>query len=148
MNFIEVYDNALTSEQCKLIIDYMNSNELMPGAVGTYQRIRPEMKESLDLSMNLNQETEVDCIIIDSTDPVGSSKVLVSKSFLRGCYKALKSGGLIIQQSGSPIKDTNYIINPLMRKYKNIGFKKINLHSFPMPLYPTGTWSFLSAKRA
>ena len=66
MNFIEVYDNALTSEQCKLIIDYMNSNELMPGAVGCYQRIRPEMKESLDLSMNLNQETEVDCIIIDS----------------------------------------------------------------------------------
>ncbi len=66
MNFIEVYDNALTSEQCKLIIDYMNSNELMPGAVGCYQRISPEMKESLDLSMNLNQETEVDCIIIDS----------------------------------------------------------------------------------
>ena len=23
-NFIESYDNALTSEQCKLIIDYMN----------------------------------------------------------------------------------------------------------------------------
>ena len=33
MNFIEVYDNALTSEQCKLIIDYMNSKELMPGAI-------------------------------------------------------------------------------------------------------------------
>ncbi len=89
-----------------------------------------------------------DCIIIDSTDPVGSSKVLVSKSFLRGCYKALKSGGLIIQQSGSPIKDTNQIINPLIKKYESIGFKKINLHHFPMPLYPTGTWSFLSAKRA
>ena len=89
-----------------------------------------------------------DCIIIDSTDPVDSAKVLISKSFLKGCFKKLRSGGLIIQQSGSPIKDTNYIINPLMRKYKNIGFKKINLHSFPMPLYPTGTWSFLSAKRA
>ena len=89
-----------------------------------------------------------DCIIIDSTDPVNSSKVLISKSFLRGCFKSLKSGGLLIQQSGSPLKDANHIIGPLMNKYKSIGFKEINLHSFPMPLYPTGTWSFLSAKRA
>ena len=89
-----------------------------------------------------------DCIIIDSTDPVDNSKVLITKSFLRGCFKALKSSGTIIQQSGSPIKDTNHIINPLMKKYESIGFKKINLHHFPMPLYPTGTWSFLSAKRA
>ena len=89
-----------------------------------------------------------DCIIIDSTDPVDNSKVLITKSFLRGCFKALKSGGLILQQSGSPIKDTKHIINPLIKKYESIGYKKINLHSFPMPLYPTGTWSFLSAKRA
>ena len=89
-----------------------------------------------------------DCIIIDSTDPVDNSKVLITKSFLRGCFKSLKSGGLLIKQSGSPIKDANHIIGPLMNKYESIGFKKINLHSFPMPLYPTGTWSFLSAKRA
>ena len=62
--------------------------------------------------------------------------------------KLLKSGGLIIQQSGSPIKDSNQIINPLIQRYKRHRFEKINLHSFPMPLYPTGTWSFLSAKRA
>ena len=95
-----------------------------------------------------NNTERFDCIIIDSTDPVDNSKVLISKSFLRGCFKALRSGGIIIQQSGSPIKDTSHTINLLMKKYKSIGFKKINLHSFPMPLYPTGTWSFLSAKRA
>ena len=47
-----------------------------------------------------NNSKKFDCIIIDSTDPVDSSKVLISKSFLRGCFKALKSDGLIIQQSG------------------------------------------------
>ena len=67
-----------------------------------------------------------DCIIIDSTDPVDNSKVLITKSFLRGCFRALKFGGLIIQQSGSPIKDTNHIINPLMKKYESIELKKIN----------------------
>ena len=74
---------------------------------------------------------------------------MASKSkIMKSVINFAKSGGLIIQQSGSPIKDTNQIINPLMKKYESIGFKKINLHSFPMPLYPTGTWSFLSAKRA
>ena len=89
-----------------------------------------------------------DCIIIDSTDPVNSSKVLITKLFLKGCFESLKSNGILIQQSGSPLKDASHIINPLMKKYESIGFKKVNLHSFPMPLYPTGTWSFLSAKRA
>ena len=95
-----------------------------------------------------NNTERFDCIIIDSTDPVSSSKVLISKAFLKRCFKSLRSGGLLIQQSGSPIKDIKHIINPLKKNYKSIGFKKINLHSFPMPLYPTGTWSFLSAKRA
>ena len=97
----------------------------------------------------IKENTEkFDCIIIDSTDPVNSSKVLISKAFLKGCFKSLRTGGLLIQQSGSPIKDTKHIINPLKKKYKSIGFEEVNLHSFPMPLYPTGTWSFLSAKRA
>ena len=97
----------------------------------------------------IRENTEkFDCIIIDSTDPVSSSKVLISKAFLKRCFKSLRSGGLLIQQSGSPIKDIKHIINPLKKKYKSIGFKEVNLHSFPMPLYPTGTWSFLSAKRA
>ena len=89
-----------------------------------------------------------DCIIIDSTDPVDNAKVLFSKSFIMKCFTSLKPRGLLIQQSGSPIKDVNQIIKPLKRKCKEVGFKKIELHSFPMPLYPTGTWSFLTAKRA
>ncbi len=93
-------------------------------------------------------DKKYDCIIIDSTDPVGNAKVLFSKLFLMKCFNALKSGGLLIQQSGSPIKDTHQIINPLKRKCNEVGFRKIELHTFPMPLYPTGTWSFITAKRA
>lgn len=89
-----------------------------------------------------------DCIIIDSTDPVGEAKVLYSKRFIKFCYDSLSSGGLIIQQSGSPIKDMKSLILPLVKKYEDVGLKKIMISSFPMPLYPTGTWSFITAKRA
>ena len=43
------------------------------------------------------------CIIIDSTDPINQAKILVTKKFLRECYKSLTKMGVIIQQSGSPL---------------------------------------------
>ncbi len=92
--------------------------------------------------------SKFNCIIIDSTDPIGAAKVLFSKGFINRCYSALSTNGTIIQQSGSPIKDMKKIIKPLTKKYLELKFKKIQLTSFPMPLYPTGTWSFVSAKRA
>jgi spermidine synthase len=95
-----------------------------------------------------NNLTEYDSIIIDSTDPIGQAKILYSKSFVRLCGASLKKGGTLIQQSGSPINDMKSLIKPLIKKYHDIGMKKIILSSFPMPLYPTGTWCFISAKRA
>ena len=95
-----------------------------------------------------DNEKKYDCIIIDSTDPVDNAKVLFSKLFIMRCYNSLTSRGLLIQQSGSPIKDIKHVINPLKRKCKEVGFERIELHTFPMPLYPSGTWSFLTAKRA
>ena len=95
-----------------------------------------------------NNHTKYDCIIIDSTDPVGQAKVLYSKNFIKLCNNSLKKGGTLIQQSGSPINDMKCLIKPLVKKYNDIGMKKIILSSFSMPLYPTGTWCFISAKRA
>ena len=64
-NFIESYDNALTPEQCKMIIDYMNGSNLLE---------RGEMlcgvdyskKDSWDVIMNMNDKTEVNNILYDS----------------------------------------------------------------------------------
>ena len=97
------------------------------------------------LKNNLNK---YDCIIIDSTDPIGQAKILYSKNFIKLCNASLIKGGTLIQQSGSPINDMKGLIKPLVKKYDEIGMKKIILSSFPMPLYPSGTWCFISAKRA
>ncbi len=98
------------------------------------------------LSQNFTKK--YNCIIIDSTDPINQAKILFSKRFLQECYMSLTKMGVIIQQSGSPLKDVKTIIKPLQKKYKDLGFIKNNIVSFSMPLYPTGTWSFISAKRA
>ena len=79
---------------------------------------------------------------------MGDAKVLFTKKFINLCNAALKKNGVLIQQSGSPIKDMKTVIRPLVRKYNSVGLTDIVISSFPMPLYPTGTWSFLRAKRA
>ena len=93
-------------------------------------------------------DKKYNCIIIDSTDPINQAKILVTKKFLKECHKSLTKMGVIIQQSGSPLKDIKTIIEPLRKKYKDLGFVNESVINFSMPLYPTGTWSFISAKRA
>ncbi len=126
------------------------SKEYFPKYFKLAKQNSKKIKYIIEDGMNYvkNNKQKFDCIIIDSTDPINNAKVLFSKLFLIKCYESLKTNGVIIQQSGSPIKDRKKIIDPLKRKYIEIGYTNINLYNFPMPLYPTGTWSFIRAKRA
>ena len=69
-NFIEGYVNALTSEECETIIDYINQVELKPGKVKEPNTgediVHKEMKDSSDVIMNLEEEGEVNEIILNS----------------------------------------------------------------------------------
>ena len=70
MNFIETYDNALTSEMCKKIIDFFDLDPLQIKKEGeTYLTthtlgVNKNVKDSTDITMNFNQWTEPDQIII------------------------------------------------------------------------------------
>ena len=61
MNFIEMYDNTLTAEDCKFIIGYMNGNDVVrypdgtnnicrPGTSGD-SAVNPSVKDSIDRRM-------------------------------------------------------------------------------------------------
>ena len=66
-NFIETYDNALTEEECKYIIDYMNTDDrLIPGVVQS--GVQVNVKDSWDLTLNLDQDLEVNRMIFKSLE--------------------------------------------------------------------------------
>ena len=48
MNFIEIYDDALSSENCDKLIDYFNNNPKMKGVVGG-NMVVPSKKKSTEL---------------------------------------------------------------------------------------------------
>ncbi len=81
-----------------------------------------------------------DIIIIDSTDPVGPAEGLFTAPFYRDCYRALRKGGIIVQQSESPLLHM-YILEAMHRDLKASDFSSVATVFFPQTVYPSGWWS-------
>jgi spermidine synthase len=82
----------------------------------------------------------LDLIIVDSTDPVGPAEGLFSGEFYRDCVQALGEGGLLVQQSESPLYDLG-ILKEMHRAMRAAGFRDVRTLFFPQPIYPSGWWS-------
>lgn len=89
----------------------------------------------------------IDLIIVDSTDPIGPAEGLFSTAFYKDCFRALKTDGLLLQQSESPMIHLESIIKPMHNCMQQAGFKNTQLLSFPQPVYPTGWWSATLANK-
>ena len=79
-------------------------------------------------------------IIVDSTDPIGPGKVLFSQDFYRACRAALDGGGLLIQQSESPLMHMDILENMYVTM-GDAGFRGLRTLFFPLCVYPSGWWS-------
>lgn len=88
----------------------------------------------------------LDVIIVDSTDPVGPGEVLFSAEFFSACERALAAGGLIVQQSESPLVHLD-LIQAMYARFARAGLSATRTLFFPQPIYPTGWWSATLAGR-
>ena len=83
----------------------------------------------------------IDVIIVDSTDPVGPAEGLFKAEFFRHCHRALADGGVLVQQSESPLLHSDTIILDLHANMREAGFSHTRTLPFPQPVYPSGWWS-------
>ncbi len=79
-------------------------------------------------------DESIDVLIIDSTDPVGPAEGLFKTDFLKRCHRILKSGGVMVQQSESPLYHSGSIIRELRNDMREAGFDSVATLPFP----PTG----------
>jgi len=91
-------------------------------------------------------DDSLDVIIVDSTDPIGPGEALFTQDFYSECHRALAPGGLIVQQSESPLAHMAAIIGPMYRKLSGAGFGPATSFHFPQPIYPTGWWTATAAR--
>ncbi|MGI9212633.1 MAG: polyamine aminopropyltransferase [Methylococcaceae bacterium] len=82
----------------------------------------------------------VDLIIVDSTDPVGPAEGLFNEGFYRECVRCLKPGGILAQQSESPLFHAQLILD-MRNTMRKAGFVSNRTLFFPQCLYPSGWWS-------
>jgi len=86
----------------------------------------------------------LDIIIVDSTDPIGPAEGLFNKAFYEQCHRILRSGGLLVQQSESPLYHMK-LLKEMHGAMRSAGFNDTQTHYFPQPIYPSGWWSATTA---
>jgi spermidine synthase len=84
---------------------------------------------------------KVTLVIIDSSDPVGPSEGLFTKSFYEDVHRILRPGGVITVQSESPSFNPKAFteLNPCLKSV--FGEDQVHCYLVFIPTYPTGLWS-------
>lgn len=82
----------------------------------------------------------LDLIVVDSTDPVGPAIGLFTEAFHRDCLRALSPGGILVQQSESPLYHLQ-ILKDLHSAMRGAGFADTRTLFFPQAIYPSGWMS-------
>ena len=88
----------------------------------------------------------LDLVIVDSTDPVGPAEGLFNAKFYASCFRALREGGILVQQSESPLVLLD-LIRSMQGAMREVGFSTVRTLPFPQPCYPTGWWSCTLARK-
>ncbi|HLI18267.1 MAG TPA: polyamine aminopropyltransferase, partial [Rhodanobacteraceae bacterium] len=84
--------------------------------------------------------------IVDSTDPVGPAEGLFNAKFYASCFRALREGGILVQQSESPLVLLD-LIQSIHKAMRGVGFAAARTLPFPQPCYPSGWWSCTLARK-
>ena len=86
MDFIEIYDDALSSEKCDELIDYFNNNPKMKGVVGG-NMVVPSKKKSTELKNSVFSLHQLPFQLISSTLQEYTDKYVKKYSLLKHMEK-------------------------------------------------------------
>lgn len=84
-----------------------------------------------------------DVIIVDGSDPVGPAEGLIAESFYASCKKCLSPEGALVVQSESPITMRDDLVR-IVRSMQGV-FENVTPYFGPVPIYPSGSWSYTLA---
>ena len=139
-------------------VERVTQVELDPRVTAVSERFFPELCEANDDPrarfvfaeargwLEQAGPASIDVILVDSTDPVGPGAALVGDAFYRACHRALAPGGLVAQQSESPLLHVE-LMGRMARELRAAGFGPPRASTFPLPIYPSGWWSTMMAAR-
>jgi spermidine synthase len=96
--------------------------------------------------MSEAKNESIDVVIVDGTDPVGPGEGLFNHAFYTSCLSALRPGGILVQQSESPLMHMPLLVE-MREAMRSVGFNDLQTLPFPQPIYPSGLWSVTLARK-
>lgn len=117
------------------------AEKYFPGLCSANQDPRVSLKFEDGIAWIKNTPAgSLDLIIVDSTDPIGPAEGLFTQAFYEDCYRALGKGGILVQQSESPLLHMA-LIKSMHQAMSAAGYNQVKTLPFPQPCYPSGWWS-------
>jgi len=84
---------------------------------------------------------EFDAVIVDSPDPVGPGRRLFEPEFYAFCRLALRPGGVMALQAGTPFYWPD-LLTKILGALKNL-FPIVRVYLGFVPTYPSGMWAYV-----
>lgn len=101
-------ERAVLCEIDREVVDL--SLKHLPGiSRGAFDDPRAELIIADGVRYVAETDERFDCIIVDSTEPVGPAAVLFTREFFEGCRRCLNSPGVLITQNGLPFLHPDHL---------------------------------------
>lgn len=152
-------DGGTAREVLKHEVDRVTLVEIDENVVEAARQFLPTLSSSFDdIRMNLIiddgtkyinsvDDSSLDLIIVDGSDPVGPSQGLFTAEFYRNCFRKLKPDGMLVTQGESPDFNRQVFVE-LNTCLRSIFVEdKVNVLLFHITTYPAGIWSFHIAQK-
>jgi spermidine synthase len=149
-------DGGTVREVLKHPVDIVDLVEIDGDVIDISKRYLPELAASLDdsrvkvhvqdaLGFVKSKIDYYDCVLVDSSDPVGPAAGLFARPFFANIFTALKSDGLMAAQTESPMF-TPRLVKQVKDDLKGL-FPHCSFYWCSIPTYSIGPWSFVFASK-
>ena len=134
----DTVENVVLCEIDAMVIDACK--KYLPTIAGKLDDARVEIRVEDAIEYIKDKDNQFDIILIDSTDPMGPGEGLFTQEFYTNVKSALKTGGIMVAQSESPVVNKEEIkkMYDLLKKV----FPITSTYVSPIPTYPGGYWAW------
>jgi spermidine synthase len=127
----------------KKVIDI--SRKYFPSVACSIHDPRVEIKNMDGADFVRKRPSDIDIIIVDSTDPIGFATSLFTKKFFTSVKNSLTDSGMFVTHSESLLLHKDIVIE-VQRTLKEV-FPKVDLYTAPIATYPGNWWTFAVASK-
>lgn len=101
-------ERAVLCEIDRTVVE-LSREHLAEISQGAFDDPRAELVIADGVKYVAETDKRFDCIIVDSTEPVGPAAVLFTRAFFEGCRRCLAEPGVLITQNGLPFLHSSHL---------------------------------------